>query len=133
MQSIGNNAKYFTHLIGNQVRFTIPPYYPSLTEVSEDQQARLRSIIEKNDEGHVRGVGRVLKGTSPSLDSTAASKAPKETSHQFSGDYQNDNLRFPMYEAQLRRMQRKIKLLKNSILGIVPEQDEDDHKGLGDM
>ncbi|KAL2491265.1 Uncharacterized protein Adt_26893 [Abeliophyllum distichum] len=46
MQPIGNNAKYFTTLVGNQVRFTVPPCYPSWTEVPEEQRARLHSIIE---------------------------------------------------------------------------------------
>ncbi|KAL2471473.1 Uncharacterized protein Adt_04730 [Abeliophyllum distichum] len=46
MQPIENNAKYFTGLVENQVRFTVPPCYPSWTEVPEEQRARLRSIIE---------------------------------------------------------------------------------------
>ncbi|KAL2491734.1 hypothetical protein Adt_27362 [Abeliophyllum distichum] len=46
MQPIRNNAKYFTRLVGNQVRFTVPPFYSSWTEVPEEQRAQLRSIIE---------------------------------------------------------------------------------------
>ncbi|KAL2466543.1 Uncharacterized protein Adt_42394 [Abeliophyllum distichum] len=46
MQSIRNNAKYFTHLVGNQVKFTVPPCYPLWTEVTEEQPAWLRSIID---------------------------------------------------------------------------------------
>ncbi|KAL2531514.1 hypothetical protein Adt_04865 [Abeliophyllum distichum] len=130
MQPIENNAKYFTGLVENQVRFTMPPCYPSWTEVPEEQRARLRSIIEDKlvelketqhtqvassdaslDEhaitnevlgerrGHVCGVGRVSKGTSSSLDSTAASKAPQGTSQQFSRDAQNNDPRLAMYEA----------------------------------
>ncbi|KAL2526657.1 hypothetical protein Adt_11711 [Abeliophyllum distichum] len=74
-------------------------------------------------------------GTYPSLDSTAASKPPQGTSHKFSGDSQNDDPRFAMYEVQLRRMQRKIELLKNSIQGVVPEEVEenDGDEGLGDL
>ncbi|KAL2525428.1 Uncharacterized protein Adt_10482 [Abeliophyllum distichum] len=52
IQSIGNNAKYFTHLVGNQVRFTVPPCYPSWTEVPVEQRARLRSIIEGDRSPH---------------------------------------------------------------------------------
>ncbi|KAL2486273.1 hypothetical protein Adt_31029 [Abeliophyllum distichum] len=116
MQPIENNTKYFMHLVENQVRFTVPHCYPSWTEVLEEQRARICSIIEIASTGvslderaitkevlgerriHVCGVGRVPKGTSSSLDSTAASKAPQGTSHQFFGDPQNDNLRFAMYE-----------------------------------
>ncbi|KAL2486180.1 Uncharacterized protein Adt_30936 [Abeliophyllum distichum] len=117
MQPIKNNAKYFTRLVGNQVRFTVPMSYPSWTEVSEEQRARLRSIIE---------------GTFPSLNSTSASKAPQGTFHQFSGDPQNNDHRFAMYEAQLRRMQWEIELLKKSILVVMPKEDEngDDDEGL---
>ncbi|KAL2526038.1 Uncharacterized protein Adt_11092 [Abeliophyllum distichum] len=32
VQPIKNNAKYFTRLVGNQVRFIVPPCYPSWTE-----------------------------------------------------------------------------------------------------
>ncbi|KAL2487048.1 hypothetical protein Adt_31804 [Abeliophyllum distichum] len=46
IQSIENNAKYFTRLVGNQVRFTVSPCYPSWTEVLEEQRALLRCIIE---------------------------------------------------------------------------------------
>ncbi|KAL2481850.1 hypothetical protein Adt_34816 [Abeliophyllum distichum] len=87
------------------------------------------------ERGHVCGLGRVLKDTSPSLDSTAASKVPQGTAHQFSRDSQNNDYRFTMYEAQLRRMQRKIEHLKNSIPVVVPEEDnnEDANKGLRDL
>ncbi|KAL2485044.1 hypothetical protein Adt_29800 [Abeliophyllum distichum] len=112
MQSIGNDAKYFTCLVGNQVRFTVSPCYSSWTKVSEEQRARLCSIIEDKliklretqqtqvassgvsvDEHviakkvlgerreHVRGVRLVPNGTSPSLDLTVASKAPRGTSN----------------------------------------------------
>ncbi|KAL2485650.1 Uncharacterized protein Adt_30406 [Abeliophyllum distichum] len=67
-----------------------------------------------------------IQGTSPSLNSTAASKAPQGTFHQFSGYPQNDDSRFDMYEAQLRRMQREIEFLENSIPGVVLEEDEDE-------
>ncbi|KAL2542422.1 Uncharacterized protein Adt_03400 [Abeliophyllum distichum] len=46
MQQIGNKVKYFTLLVGNQDRFTVPPCYLSWTEVPEQQRAQLRSIIE---------------------------------------------------------------------------------------
>ncbi|KAL2480741.1 Uncharacterized protein Adt_33707 [Abeliophyllum distichum] len=46
MQPIENNVKYFTRLVGNQVRFTVLPCYPSWTEVPEDQQVLVTSIIE---------------------------------------------------------------------------------------
>ncbi|KAL2497896.1 hypothetical protein Adt_23446 [Abeliophyllum distichum] len=46
MQPIWNNTKYFTCLVGNQVRFTTPSCYHSWTEVPEEQRARLRSIIK---------------------------------------------------------------------------------------
>ncbi|KAL2470913.1 hypothetical protein Adt_39049 [Abeliophyllum distichum] len=41
-----NNAKYFTHLVENQVRFTMPPCYPSWKDVPDEQQTQLCSIIE---------------------------------------------------------------------------------------
>ncbi|KAL2498738.1 hypothetical protein Adt_24288 [Abeliophyllum distichum] len=153
MQPIRNNTKYFTRLVENQVRFTVPTSYPSWIDVPEEYRARLRSIIKERstknkanrdkakyssvqgskslsathydevassgaslDEhaiakevlekrrGHVHGGGWVPKGTSLSLDLTVASKAPQETSYQFSGDPQNDDPRFAMYEAYLRRM-----------------------------
>ncbi|KAL2486948.1 hypothetical protein Adt_31704 [Abeliophyllum distichum] len=172
MQAIENNTKYFTRLVGNQMRFTVSLFYPSWIDVLEEQRARLHSIIEEQSTknkanrgkakypgvqgsksfsamrcdvraianevlgerlGHVCGVGRVPKRTSPSLDSTDASKAPQGTFHQFSGDPQNDNLRFAMYEAQLCRMLQEIELLKNSIPVFVPEEDknEDKDEGLG--
>ncbi|KAL2465182.1 Uncharacterized protein Adt_41033 [Abeliophyllum distichum] len=46
MQSIENNAKYFTRLVENYVRFTVSPCYPSWTEVPEEQRAGLHRIIE---------------------------------------------------------------------------------------
>ncbi|KAL2525437.1 Uncharacterized protein Adt_10491 [Abeliophyllum distichum] len=46
MQPIGNNAKYFMRLVGNQVRFTVLPCYPLWTEVQEEQRLRLHRIIE---------------------------------------------------------------------------------------
>ncbi|KAL2542852.1 hypothetical protein Adt_03830 [Abeliophyllum distichum] len=186
MQLIENNAKYFTRLVRNQVRFTVPSCYLSWTEVPEEQRGQLRSIIEERssknkanrakakypsvqwsksfsatrydedklvelretqhtqvasngtslDEhaiakevlgerrGHVRGVGRVPKGTSLSLDSTAASFAPQETSHELSRDSQNNDPRFAMYEAQLRQMQREIEILKNRIPVVVLAEEE---------
>ncbi|KAL2454067.1 hypothetical protein Adt_48432 [Abeliophyllum distichum] len=81
--------------------------------------------------GHVRGVGQVPKGTSPSLNSTAALKVSQRTFYQFSRDSQNNDPQFAMYEAQLCRMQRKIELLKNSIPVVVPQEDEDED--LGDL
>ncbi|KAL2542828.1 Uncharacterized protein Adt_03806 [Abeliophyllum distichum] len=59
MQPIENNAKYFTRLVGNQVRFIVPPYYPSWTEVPEEQRARLRSIIESYFNLHGESVARL--------------------------------------------------------------------------
>ncbi|KAL2526872.1 hypothetical protein Adt_11926 [Abeliophyllum distichum] len=196
MQPIRNNAKYFTLLVGNQVRFTVLPFLPFMDRVAtsifkmigcptkyqavcaavdylavdcyrdyklktrnhlkahrpsrpydemsaddwqkctdfftsptfvdkfvalrETQQTHITSSGASLDDraitnevlgegrGNVRGVERVLKGTSPSLDSTAALKVSQRTSHQFSGDPQNDDPRFAMYEAQLYRMERKI-------------------------
>ncbi|KAL2471340.1 Uncharacterized protein Adt_39476 [Abeliophyllum distichum] len=90
MQPFRNNAKYFTRLVGNQVRFTVPPCYPSWTEVPEEQRAR--------------------------------------TSHQFSGDSQNNDPQFAMYEAQLRQIQREIEILKNRIP--VEEENGDENEGL---
>ncbi|KAL2474907.1 Uncharacterized protein Adt_35643 [Abeliophyllum distichum] len=234
MQPIGNNLKYFTCLVGNEVRFTVPPCYPSWTEgdwssdeyrvvcaavdhlvadryrdyklkahnhlklhgpsrsydeifakdwqkcidfftsptfverssknkvnrgkatypsvqgsksfsatcydevassgASLDERAIAKEVLgERRD--HVHGVGRVPKDTSPSLDLTAASEAPQETSHQFSRDPQNNDPQFAMYETQLRQMQREIELLKNSIPVVVPKEDEngDEDEGLGDF
>ncbi|KAL2454993.1 Uncharacterized protein Adt_47509 [Abeliophyllum distichum] len=39
MQLIRNNAKYFTRLVRNQMRFNMPPCYPSWTESYFDLQA----------------------------------------------------------------------------------------------
>ncbi|KAL2505330.1 hypothetical protein Adt_20951 [Abeliophyllum distichum] len=39
MQPIGNNSTYFTHLVGNQVRFTMLPCYPSCIESYFDLQS----------------------------------------------------------------------------------------------
>ncbi|KAL2505868.1 hypothetical protein Adt_21489 [Abeliophyllum distichum] len=173
MQSIENNAKYFTLLVGNHVRFTVLLYYPSwtesyfdlqgdwspdeylavyaainrlaanryqdyklnaynhlkahgpsrpygemsiedwqkcidfftspnfmdkLVELRETQQTQVafsgtsldeRAIVNEilgERRGHIRGIGWVPNGTSPSLDSITASKAPQGTSHQFFGD-----------------------------------------------
>ncbi|KAL2486193.1 Uncharacterized protein Adt_30949 [Abeliophyllum distichum] len=101
---------------------------------SLDERAIAKKVLGER-RGQVRGVGRVPKGTSPSLDSTSASKVPQGTSHQFSGDPQNNDSWFAMYEAQLRRMQQEIELLKNSILVVMPEEDEngDDDEGLWDL
>ncbi|KAL2480740.1 hypothetical protein Adt_33706 [Abeliophyllum distichum] len=59
-------------------------------------------------------------------------EAPQRTFHQFSGDPHSDDHRFAIYKAQLRRMQREIELLKNSILVVVPEEEdnEDTDEGL---
>ncbi|KAL2480379.1 Uncharacterized protein Adt_33345 [Abeliophyllum distichum] len=46
MQPIINKVKYFTRLVGNKVKFTVPPCYPSWTKIPEEQHARLRSIIK---------------------------------------------------------------------------------------
>ncbi|KAL2462352.1 hypothetical protein Adt_45772 [Abeliophyllum distichum] len=150
-QPIRNNAKYFTRVVGKQVRFTMLPCYlheqrmhsyvvsssgtprPSSgrdyesfwtfhtfrddnwvnpqtagdyvasSGASLDELAIAKEVLGER-QGHVRGVGLVPNYTSPSLDSTAASKAPQRTFHQFFGDPQNDDPRFAMYEAQLRRM-----------------------------
>ncbi|KAL2526634.1 hypothetical protein Adt_11688 [Abeliophyllum distichum] len=100
----------------------------TLSGASLDECAIAKEVLEER-RGHVCGVGRVPNGTSPSLEPTAASKAPQGTFHLFSKDPQNDDPQFVMYEAQLRRMQREIELLKNSIRGIVSMEDEDG--GLG--
>ncbi|KAL2491736.1 hypothetical protein Adt_27364 [Abeliophyllum distichum] len=95
----------------------------------------LQSRFSENDEVTSVGLDGVPKGTSTFLDLTAASKAPQGTFHQFSGDPQNNDPRFAMYKAKLRRMQRKIELLKNIIPVVVPEEDENEDKdeGLGDL
>ncbi|KAL2534105.1 hypothetical protein Adt_07456 [Abeliophyllum distichum] len=59
-----------------------------------DERAIAKEVLGKR-RGHVRGVGRVLKGTSPSLYSTVASKVPQGTFHQFSGDPRITILDFP--------------------------------------
>ncbi|KAL2461396.1 Uncharacterized protein Adt_44816 [Abeliophyllum distichum] len=46
MQQIENNAKYFTDLVKNQVRFTVPFCYLSWIEVLEEQRSQLHIIIE---------------------------------------------------------------------------------------
>ncbi|KAL2525835.1 Uncharacterized protein Adt_10889 [Abeliophyllum distichum] len=117
------------------------PYYSivrggaSQNVAGRGSRVKLPSLIAKEvlgeQRGHVREIRRVPKGIFPSLDSTATSKAPQGTSHQFSRDPQNDDPRFAMYKAQIRRMQRKNELLKNSILGVVPGEDE--NEGLGDL
>ncbi|KAL2492613.1 Uncharacterized protein Adt_28241 [Abeliophyllum distichum] len=56
MQMIGNNAKYFTRLVENQVRFTMSPCYPSWTKVLEEQRAPLRNIIEEQS-SKIRPIG----------------------------------------------------------------------------
>ncbi|KAL2486753.1 hypothetical protein Adt_31509 [Abeliophyllum distichum] len=96
--------------------FTSPTFVDKLVELRETQHTQVTSSGASLDEhtfakevlrerrGHVCWVGRVLKGTSPSLDSTAASFAPQGTSHEFSGDSQNNDHRFAMYKAQLRQM-----------------------------
>ncbi|KAL2504987.1 hypothetical protein Adt_20608 [Abeliophyllum distichum] len=101
---------------------------------SLDERAIAKKVLGER-RGYVRGVGWVPKGTSPSLDSTVTSKAPQGTFHQFFGNAQNNDPRFAMYEAQLRRMQQEIELLKNSIPVVVPEENknEDEDEGLGDL
>ncbi|KAL2480043.1 hypothetical protein Adt_33009 [Abeliophyllum distichum] len=125
--------------------FTSPTFVDKLVELIETQHTQVASSGTSLDEraiakevlgeqrGHVRGVGRVPKDSSPSLDSTAASKAPQGTSHQFSGDPHNNGPQFAIYEAQLRRMQWEIELLINSIPVVVLEEDEngDEDEGLG--
>ncbi|KAL2532754.1 hypothetical protein Adt_06105 [Abeliophyllum distichum] len=86
-----------------------------LIELRETQQIQVTSSGTSVDEhaiankvlrerrGHVHWVGRVPNGNSPSTDSTAASKVPQGTSHQFFCDPQNDDPQFAMYEAQCRR------------------------------
>ncbi|KAL2480616.1 basic-leucine zipper transcription factor A-like [Abeliophyllum distichum] len=96
-----------------------------------DERAIAKEVLGERLE-HIHGVGRVSKGTSPSLDSTAALKTLEGTFHQFSGDLQNEDPRFAMYEAQLCQMQQKIQRLKKSISGVVPEEEDKD-KSLGDL
>ncbi|KAL2480235.1 Uncharacterized protein Adt_33201 [Abeliophyllum distichum] len=60
---------------------------------SLDERAIAKEVLGER-RSHVRGVGRVPKGTYPSLDSTAILKAPQGTFHQFSGYPQNNDLRF---------------------------------------
>ncbi|KAL2543065.1 hypothetical protein Adt_04043 [Abeliophyllum distichum] len=100
--------------------FTSLTFVDNLVELIETQHTQAASSGASLDEraiakevlgerrGHVYEVGWVPKGTFPSLDSTTASKAPQGTFHQFFGDPQNNDPRFAMYEAQLRRMQREI-------------------------
>ncbi|KAL2461223.1 hypothetical protein Adt_44643 [Abeliophyllum distichum] len=130
MQPIENNAKYFTRLVGNQVRFTVPPCYRSWTEVPQEQRARLCSIIEERSSKNKANRG---EANNPSVQGSKSFSATRYD--EFSGDLQNDDPRFAMYKAQLRRMQRKIELLKNSIRVVVPEEDsnEDADEGLEDL
>ncbi|KAL2480000.1 Uncharacterized protein Adt_32966 [Abeliophyllum distichum] len=108
---------FHTFRDGNWVNLQAAGDYDKLVELRETQHTQVASsgasldkcaiakeVLEER-RGHVRGVGQVPKGTSPSLDSTTASKTPQETSHQFSGDPHNNDPRLAMYEAQLRRMQ----------------------------
>ncbi|KAL2505167.1 hypothetical protein Adt_20788 [Abeliophyllum distichum] len=133
-QPIENNTKYFTRLVGNQVKFTVLPCYPSWTEVPEEQRARLRGIIEDKLVELRETQQTQVTSSDVSVDEHAIAKeAPEGISHQFSGDPQNDDPWFAMYEAQLRQMQRDIQRLKDSIPGVVLESDEDEDKGLGDL
>ncbi|KAL2512454.1 Uncharacterized protein Adt_18054 [Abeliophyllum distichum] len=78
---------------------------------------------------------------SAAVPSTAAIQVGTKSGalNQFSGDSQNDDQRFPMYEAQLRRIERTIQHLtanlKNRIPEVVPKEDEDDDDsgGLGNL
>ncbi|KAL2471008.1 nuclear transcription factor Y subunit beta [Abeliophyllum distichum] len=55
---------------------------------------------------HIRGVGQVLKDSSPSMDSTTLSNTPSGTSNQFCKDALNYDPHFTMYDAQFPRMER---------------------------
>ncbi|KAL2480525.1 Uncharacterized protein Adt_33491 [Abeliophyllum distichum] len=205
MQPLVNNMKYFTRLVGNQVRFTVPPCYPSWTDVPEELRAWLCSIIKSyfDIQGN-RSPDEYLKQHGPSrpydelsakdwqkcidflTSPTFVERSTKNKANQgkakyssmqwskiffatrydedklvelretqqthvasngasvdkyaiakevlgerrghFSGDLHNDNPRFALYEAQLRRMERTIQRLtanlKHSIPEVVPEQDE---------
>ncbi|KAL2480025.1 nuclear transcription factor Y subunit beta [Abeliophyllum distichum] len=114
---------FHTFQDGNWVNPQAAGDYVASRGASLDECAIAKEVLEER-RGHVRGVGRVPKGTSPSLDSTAASKTPQGTSHQFFGDPHNNDPRLAMYEAQLRRMQQEIEFLKNSIPMVVPEENE---------
>ncbi|KAL2512867.1 hypothetical protein Adt_18467 [Abeliophyllum distichum] len=56
-------------------------------------------------------ISHTFVDTSPSPDSTATSKALRGTSNQFSRNPQNDDPKFALYDAQLRRMKRTIQRL----------------------
>ncbi|KAL2486278.1 hypothetical protein Adt_31034 [Abeliophyllum distichum] len=112
------------------IDFFTSPTFDKIVELRKTKQTQVASSGASLDEcaiikevlrerrRHVRGVRHV-----PKLDLTDASKAPQGTSHQFFGDPQKDDLRFAIYEVQLRRMEQEIQLLKNSILEVVPEED----------
>ncbi|KAL2466727.1 Uncharacterized protein Adt_42578 [Abeliophyllum distichum] len=185
---IGSNAKYFTRLVGNQVRFIMPPCYPSWTEVPEEHYFNLQGDRSPDEycvvfaavdrlaadcyrdyklkahnhlkaHGPSRPFGEMSAEdwqkcidffTSPtfvdklvelretqhtqvassgaSLNERAIAKEVlgerRGTSHQFSGDSQNNDPRFAMYEAQLRQMQHEIEILKNRIPVVVPVEEE---------
>ncbi|KAL2532484.1 hypothetical protein Adt_05835 [Abeliophyllum distichum] len=103
---------------------------------SVDERAITKEVLE-NDEDRSVGLDGFPNGTSLSIDSTAASKAPRGTSNQFSGDPHNEDPWFALYEAQLCQIERTIQHLmanmKHSIPGVVPEKNENDGGDLGNM
>ncbi|KAL2485671.1 Uncharacterized protein Adt_30427 [Abeliophyllum distichum] len=92
---------FHTFRYGNWVNLQAAGDYVTFSDASVDERAIAKEVLGERRR-HVRGVGLVSKGTSPSLDSTTASKAPQRTSNQFSRDPQNDDPRFVVYEPQLR-------------------------------
>ncbi|KAL2469757.1 Uncharacterized protein Adt_37893 [Abeliophyllum distichum] len=117
--------------------FTSPTFVDKLVELRQTQQTQVTSSgasvacyckggSRKTTKTHLWSWTGSEDTISLSLNSTAASKAPEGTSYQFSGDPQNDDHWFAMHEAQLCRIQRKIQRLKNSIRGVVPEEEDED-------
>ncbi|KAL2517181.1 hypothetical protein Adt_13428 [Abeliophyllum distichum] len=145
MQSIKNNAKYFMRLVGNQVRFTVPPYYPAWTDVPEEQRARLHSIVEDKlvEVRETQQPQTVSNGDSVDECDIAWEVLEERQGHvigvrrvpngrylsldstgasnmppgqaQFSDFSHFDNHRFAMYEAQLRRKERTIVRLTSNL------------------
>ncbi|KAL2481048.1 hypothetical protein Adt_34014 [Abeliophyllum distichum] len=102
-------------------------FYRKLVEIRQTQQTQVayssasvdertiaKEVLEEQ-QGHVCWVERDPNGTSPFLDSTATSNAPRRTSNQFFGDSQNDDPRFAMYKVQLRRMEMAIQRLMTNL------------------
>ncbi|KAL2474821.1 hypothetical protein Adt_35557 [Abeliophyllum distichum] len=171
-------------LVENQVRFTVPPCYPSWTEVLEEQWTWLHRIIKSyfdlqgdrslDDYQVVRAtIDRLataryrdykfrahnhLKAYGPSRPYGNMSAEYWQkcidffTSHTFissKNKTNRDKAKCPSVQGsksffatrydKLRRMQREIELLKNSISVAVPVEDEneneneDEEEGLGDL